>query len=111
MAERIRFHLDEPVDPVIARALRKHGIDVTTTQEAGLRALPDADQLEFARRERRVIVTQDTDFLRIAGSTTDHPGIAFCQQGSRSIGTIIERLILIYEVLTAEEIAGRVEFL
>jgi len=37
MAERIRFHLDEHVDPDIARALRRHGTDVTTTVEAGLR--------------------------------------------------------------------------
>ena len=28
MAERIKFHLDEHVDPDIARALRRHGIDV-----------------------------------------------------------------------------------
>ena len=111
MAERIRYHLDEPVDQDVARALRKHGIDVTTTQEAGLRTRPDADQLEFARSERRVIITRDADFLRIAAGTADHPGFAFCHQGSRSLGAVIERLILIYEVLSADEIAGRVEFL
>jgi predicted nuclease of predicted toxin-antitoxin system len=111
VAERIRYHLDEPVDPDVARALRKHGIDVTTTQEAGLRTRPDADQLAFAGRERRVLITQDADFLRIAARSTDHPGIAFYSQASRSLGSVIERLILIYEVLTAEEIAGRVEFL
>ena len=36
MPERIRFHLDEHVDPDVARALRRYGIDVTTTVEAGL---------------------------------------------------------------------------
>jgi hypothetical protein len=35
MADRIRFHLDEHVDPAIATALRRAGIDVTTTNEAG----------------------------------------------------------------------------
>jgi hypothetical protein len=39
MADRIRFHLDEHVDPAIATALRRAGIDVTTTNEAGLRRL------------------------------------------------------------------------
>jgi hypothetical protein len=29
MADRIRFHLDEHVDPAIATALRRAGIDVT----------------------------------------------------------------------------------
>ena len=37
MTERIRFHLDEHVDPDVARALRRYGIDVTTTVETGLR--------------------------------------------------------------------------
>ena len=40
MADRIRFHLDEHVDPAIATALRRAGIDVTTTVEAGLRTKP-----------------------------------------------------------------------
>jgi hypothetical protein len=38
MADQIRFHLDEHVDPDIARALRQHGIDVTTTSEMNLLA-------------------------------------------------------------------------
>jgi predicted nuclease of predicted toxin-antitoxin system len=78
VAERIRFHLDEPVDPGVVRALRKHGIDVTTTQEAGLRTRADEDQLAFARKQERVLVTHDADFLRFASRTTDHPGVAYC---------------------------------
>lgn len=60
--ERIRFHLDENVDPVIAIALRRYGIDVTTTVEAGLRTADDESQLAFAKRESRVVVTHDDDF-------------------------------------------------
>jgi hypothetical protein len=41
MADRIRFHLDEHVDPAIASALRRAGIDVTTTIGAGLRTKDD----------------------------------------------------------------------
>lgn len=62
MAERIRFHLDEHVDPDVARALRQHRIDVSTTVEAGLRMASDTDQLDYARREGRVLVTHDADF-------------------------------------------------
>jgi predicted nuclease of predicted toxin-antitoxin system len=57
MADRIRFHLDEHVDPAIANALRRAGIDVTTTIEAGLRTKGDEEHLRFARNEGRVIVT------------------------------------------------------
>ena len=48
MAERIRFHLDEHMDPDIAAALRRHGIDATTAVEAGLRAASDDTQFGFA---------------------------------------------------------------
>jgi predicted nuclease of predicted toxin-antitoxin system len=66
VAEHIKFHLDEHVDPDVARALRRHGIDVTTTVEAGLRTLDDLDHLDFIQREGRVVVTHDADFLRYA---------------------------------------------
>ena len=111
MPEPIRFHLDENVDPDIAVGLSRFGIDVTTTVEARLRTLSDTAQLGFARQERRVLVTHDDDFLRIASQSSDHPGIAYCRQETRSIGEIIRALILTYEVFTAEEMVGRVEYL
>ena len=86
MNEQIRFHLDEQVNSRIARELRRRGIDVTTTVEAGLRTHSDESQLEFSRREGRVIVTHDDDFLSMANSNSDHPGIAYCKQNTRSIG-------------------------
>lgn len=110
MADRIRFHLDEHVDPGIATALRRAGIDVTTTNEAGLRTQNDEAHLRYARDEARVIVTRDQDFLRLAAGTSDHSGIVF-YTANQSIREIIEGLILVYEVLTASEMAGRVEYL
>jgi len=111
MASRIRIHLDENVDPDVGRALRRHSIDVTTTQEVGLRTQNDTTQLEFIRAEGRVIVTLDADFLRIASTTDDHPGIIYCNKIGHSVGEIIRGIILIYEVLTPDEILGKVEYL
>ena len=110
MADRIRFHLDEHVDPAIATALRRAGIDVTTTNEAGLRTQDDVAHLRFARAEARVIVTRDQDFLRIASRPLDHAGIVF-YTANQSIREIIEGLILIYEVMTPDELAGQIEYL
>jgi predicted nuclease of predicted toxin-antitoxin system len=109
--DRIRFHLDEHVDPDIARALRRHSIDVSTTVEAGLRTKSDEAQWEFAFQEGRVLVTHDADFLRMADLNEEHPGIAYCDQTARTMGEIIRTLILLYEVLTREEMTGKVEFL
>jgi len=56
-------------------------------------------------------VTHDDDFLRLAATTGDHPGIAYCHKEARTIGQVIGALRLIYEVLTPDEIQGRVEYL
>jgi predicted nuclease of predicted toxin-antitoxin system len=111
LAERIRFHFDEHIDPDIARALRRHGIDVTTTVEARLLSRSDQDQIEYARTSGRVLVTHDTDFLRMASRDSDHPGIVYSHRTALSVGEMIRRLILVYEVLVVDEIRGRVEFL
>jgi predicted nuclease of predicted toxin-antitoxin system len=110
VAERICFHFDEHMDPDIAAALRRHGVDATTTVDVGLRTANDATQFEYAKFQRRVIVTDDADFLRLAAANFTHPGIVICSRQILSTRDIIRGLILIYEVLTAEEMIGRVEF-
>ncbi|MHC5613450.1 MAG: DUF5615 family PIN-like protein [Nostoc sp.] len=111
MPERIRFHLDENVDPDIALALRRAGIDVTTSQQANLLAESDMVQLDFARTQSRILVTHDDDFLILHSQGTDHSGIAYCPKDAKSIGYIIRMLILLYEIATPEEIKNRVEYL
>jgi Domain of unknown function (DUF5615) len=41
MPAPIRFHLDEHINPAIANALRRRGIDVTTTADVGLQGTMD----------------------------------------------------------------------
>jgi predicted nuclease of predicted toxin-antitoxin system len=111
MTERIRFHLDENVSSAIALSLRRAGIDVTTTSEANLIGRSDLEQLAYIQREDRVIITHDDDFLRIASIRDDHPGIAYCRKDARTVGEIINQLLLVYEVLSPKEMKGRVQYL
>jgi len=111
VSRSIRFHLDEHVPHAVAKALRRHGIDVTTTSEAGLRQADDLAHLEFANREGRILITHDADFLRHHAQGVNHAGIAYCKKGSRTVGQIIETLRLIYEIMTVEEMENSVEFL
>jgi predicted nuclease of predicted toxin-antitoxin system len=111
VSDRIRFHLDENVDPDVALALRRQGIDVTTTREMGLLGQSDEVQLAFACEQGQVIVTHDTDFLRLASQSEDHWGVAFCKKNARSLGEIIRSLVLIYEVLSPDEMRGWIEYL
>lgn len=99
------------MDPAIAIALRPYGIDVATTIEQGLRTRADDEHWRHCLPEGRVIVTDDTDFLRLAASTPDHPGVIFCRRKDHTIGEIIEFLQLVHGVFEAHEMRGRVEYL
>ena len=106
----IRFHLDEHIPHAVARALRRHGVDVTTTVSAGIRTSSDITQCNHAQQEHRVMVTQDEDFLSLFAAHTDHAGIVYCKPGKCSIGQMVEMLILMYEVYAPEEMVGRIEY-
>jgi len=57
-----------------------------------------------------VLFTQDEDFLRLHAAGTEHVGIVYAPHES-SIGDTIRGLMLIYQVLEAEDMDGQVEFL
>ena len=61
----IRFLADESCDSVVVRALRAHGYDVLTVVEVAQGA-DDEEVMQLARREGRVILTEDKDFGRLA---------------------------------------------
>ena len=107
----IRFHLDQHVSSAVARGLRLRGVDVTTTHEAGLQDAMDLAHIEYALRERRVIFTQDDDFLRHHQAGVIHAGIVYSKQGARSVGEIVRYLKLMHDCLDEGEMAGNVEYL
>ena len=70
----------------------------------------DKELLAFVSEEQRVIVTQDRDFLQLAGQAASHPGVVYAPQ-DRSIGEIVRMLDLLFQVSDAEEMDGRVEYI
>ena len=82
-----------------------------TTTEAGLLGAPDTDQLSASHAAGRVLVTQDRDFLRLHRGGSLYSGIAYCDQGRCTVGELVTTLTLIYEILDADEMVGRVEYL
>lgn len=110
MNGRISFYLDEHVHPAVATGLRRRGVDVLTTREANMLSAPDEAHLALALAHGRVIFTQDIDFLRLHTSGLRHAGIVYVRQQT-PIGYIIRGLMLVYQILSPEEMENRVEFL
>ena len=106
----MRFHLDEHVAGAVAAGLRRRGIDVSTTSEAGLIDAPDEAHIAFALRENRVVFTQDRDFLRLHANGAAHAGIAYAAQGSRTIGEIVRMLVLLHDSTEESGMVGKIEY-
>jgi predicted nuclease of predicted toxin-antitoxin system len=58
----MRFLVDESVGARLATWLTEHGHDATAVGRDYPRSLPDDEILAIARREGRIIITNDTDF-------------------------------------------------
>jgi len=111
VSDAIRFYLDEHVDPAVADGLRRLGIDVLTTQEAGRLGDDDPVQLAFAAVEGRVMVTFDRDYLDLHSAGTPHAGIAFAWPTRRTIGYLVAALEILHGVYTAADMLDRLEYL
>ena len=110
MGQEIRFYTDEHVARAVVNGLRLRGVDVLTVTEAGLLGATDEEHLTRAQNDGRVLFTQDDDFLRLHAAGMEHAGIVYAPQGA-SIGDIIRGLMLINQVLEAEDMQGHVEYL
>jgi hypothetical protein len=95
----VPIYLDHNVNPRVAAALRRHGVDCLTAYEDGSATLRDEPLLDRVLTLGRVLYTQDSDFLEIGArwqrEGRTFAGIAYAQQGRLSIGELIEQLLLI----------------
>ncbi|HUP27766.1 MAG TPA: DUF5615 family PIN-like protein [Chloroflexia bacterium] len=113
----IRFYLDEDtMDKALVQALKVAGIDVTTTEEAGLRGCTDEEQLRFAASEQRVLYSFNVRDFYILHTTfltqgLVHAGIILGAQKSYSVGEQMRRLSKLAASRSVEEMRDRLEFL
>jgi hypothetical protein len=112
-----RLYLDEDSQAVaLAEALRRAGLDVLRSQEAGMDRTDDPGQLAFATSQRRVIYTANArhfyalhvDYQRAGRS---HAGIIVRTHQRYSVGEQARRVLLIYGAFTLDEMVDRAEFI
>lgn len=109
MAE-IKYYMDEHVPLAVTLGLRRRGVDVVTAQDAELMGADDITQLQHATDNKRVMVSQDVDFLVLHNKGIPHAGIVYTPQQT-PVGDMVRMLKLLHEVAEAEEMIGRVEFI
>jgi hypothetical protein len=107
----LQFYMDQHFPGPASLGLRRHGMDVLTAQDAGRCGLPDADQLQFATREERVMVSFDPDYVALHTSGVQHAGIAWCPATKYSIGELIQAILLLHGVLDRDMMKSHFEFL
>ena len=106
----VRLYLDRHIKKQLAVDLRERGFDVLTTEEARMDTAPDEEQLEFATKENRAILTYNIrDFAPLYQSWFAagrlHSGIIVSRQlGSRQYGILLARMLLLLDQLSADQI-------
>ena len=112
---RLKIYTDENVDVRVAEGLRNRGIKAFSAVEKGLTGVSDIEHFRYAYEIQAVIFTHDRHFLQIANTLTmegkEHWGVIYVEMNRLSIGECIKRLALYADVLSAEEMKNKIDFL
>ena len=110
----IKLFTDELIDPLVALILGNQGYDVESCHEAvrANRGLSDVDQLEYAARDGRAILTFNTDDFRRLDRVWKargrrHAGIIVSGQ-IRQVPELVRRVKLHLDTVRPEEQPDRV---
>ena len=95
----MKFLADEHIELSIVTGLKFLGIDAISVNEADKRESDDEEILSFAKDNDRVIITRDSDFIKLHKRGAEHAGIVFISK-FLAIGKIIgeiEKISMLFE--------------
>lgn len=107
----IRLCLDENLSPRIAAQLRLRGIDALSARDLSALGQSDPDHLARTIKMDRVLVTADSEFLKMAAEGIHHLGIVFGAQEDHAIGDWVKKLESLCLVYTPDDMKDHVEYL
>lgn len=100
---KIKLFLDEDVFPVLSEILRERGYDAVSAKEAGMLAKTDRENLGYATRDKRAVLTFNvSDYVILSRDYSRHYGILVSPQ--RSLKEILSRLLFFLASHTAEDV-------
>lgn len=110
----IELYLDEDVDVLVAELLTKRGYSAITARDAGTLGQEDSQQLAYAVREQRTLLTHNrVDFeqlgLEYFERAQAHYGIILAVR--RSSHELVNRLLQLLNEVTADEFQNQVRYL
>lgn len=110
----ISLYLDEDVNDLVADLLKARGFDITTVQDANKVHKSDAAQLEEAVSRHQILLTHNrVDFEALAkacfATGQIHYGIIFAVR--RPPQQIVQRLLIILNHVTSEEMQNQVRYI
>ncbi|MSP12038.1 MAG: hypothetical protein EXR62_03670 [Chloroflexi bacterium] len=113
----IRLYMDEDsMESGLVRALRARSVDIVTAFEANMIKRTDAEHLEYATSQRRVLCTFNIgDFYRLHTDYLTqgkfHIGIILMQQQRYGVGEQLRRLLRLIADKSMDKMENQVEFL
>ncbi len=113
----IRLYFDEDsMRRSLVRALRARGVDVITALDVGMIERRDAEHLDYATEQGRVLCSFNAgDFWRLhndyLAQGKSHAGIILMRQQYYSVGEQMRRILKLIASKSAGEMKNWVEFL
>lgn len=110
----VRLFTDEDVYSAVALAMCRAGYDAISSPTSGRLNVSDESQLEWAASEGRVLVTFNVGHFAALHATwlrqgRQHAGLVLSSQ--RPIGDTVRRLLHLSNMLTADLMVNRLEYL
>lgn len=107
----LRIYADEDVNIAIVEGLKRRGIEAYSFKDFKNFGLSDEEQIAFAKNNNFVLLTHDTDFLKMVHERRiKHKGILFVPQ-TKNMGEIIRKIEYVVSILSQEDMVNHIEFL
>lgn len=102
----IRFFAEKHIPKSVTEALKLRSIDVIRAEDVGLSHSDDEGIMAFAVSEGRILLTHDSDFVRIhhlyLRRGTTHYGIMYVVPALQGVvGEVVKHLVFWYEAVEA----------